>query len=98
MSFILVTIVKAVRLRRLVEHRKQYKTPSKVRAKMRKVVKKTIRDSPIELIDTTRVHRHGCGPVRRVRVRDEARTSGGVVVVEGDTTVGCARSDDEGAA
>lgn len=45
-----------------------------------------------------RVHRHGRGRIGRARVRDEAHTYGGVVIVEGDTTIGGARCDNEATA
>lgn len=39
--------------------REQYKTPSKIRARIRRIVKETIRDSPYILINTSTGKSHG---------------------------------------
>ena len=41
------------------ERRKQFKTVAKIRARIHRILKKTIRDSPLELIDTSTGELHG---------------------------------------
>ena len=52
-SVLVITVKTMICLHHPIERRKQYQTPSRIRAKIHKIVRKTIRDSPLKLIDTS---------------------------------------------